>query len=421
MAAQQKQENTFTWDDPMVLMGILVGGYIIVWMAWTFGHTQISTAYVYLRYLQSLPVYLIGIYWPDAPGASLVTAWVLNTCQPEGVIGFCRRDFSTMSWDELSDSSMWVNIGWIAVLIVVCFRIFRAVDKKHPALNFARDHNINSFVRESKKLYPHLKLFGELDMIAEPLDHPLYGMSRTSRQFAFHHRLIAGWQKEEDGTVTPTLDRKRAAEVFRSQLGKLWTHERDLSPGETLLFAIVLPRAAATDARLDDAAFHAALDDSDRMIAWCWEQFVPPVKGKGDATWLRPEIDLSRANELIARYIKRPVIQAAFKQHAFNRTILVALFAQARRLGVLPPAEVRWMRFFDRELWYVVENMGRQAGYAEGAAALSHYLYEAKAGSGIPEPQVDKAINALDTAMTGFRFGDAEIQKYDGLAVSDAA
>lgn len=416
MASQQQKggERTFTFDDPLVALGIIIGIYIMGWMAWTFGHTHIAAAYVYLRAVQALPLYLVGVIAPDLPVASWVHGWVMQLCQPSGLIGLCQRDFSTVTWAEISASSMWVNGLWVVILVVACVRIFRVVDKQHPGLNFTRPHTIASFVRENKRAYPHLRLFGDLDLLAEPLDHPLFGMSQTSRQFAVHHRLIAGWQQDEDGTFTPTLDRKRAAEVFRSQLGRLWTHDRALSEGEALLMAIAMPRAAATDTSLDDAAFNAALADSDRMVVWCWDQFAPSESRSTIEERLRPAIDLTLAHEVIGRYIDRPVIREVLRQHAFTRTILVALFMQARRLGVLPPAEVRWMRFFDRDLWYLVENMGRQGGYAEGAAALSHYLYESRARSGIPEAQVDKAVTALDQAMCAFRYDAADRQRYEG-------
>src|SRR3990167_2857008 len=64
--------------------------------------------------------------------------------------------------------------------------------------------------------------------------------------------------------------------------------------------------------------------------------------------------------------------------------------------GPPPPADMRWMRFYDRTLWYVLQNFGRQGAYAEGGAVHVHYLYEIKSGEPLVEPQLDKAISALE-------------------------
>ena len=79
---------------------------------------------------------------------------------------------------------------------------------------------------------------------------------------------------------------------------------------------------------------------------------------------------------VIARHIESKPMQAILGKHAYVRTILFAMFTAARSLGVLPPADMRWMRFFDRTLWYVLQNFGRQGAYVEGSAVHVHYLYE---------------------------------------------
>ena len=88
------------------------------------------------------------------------------------------------------------------------------------------------------------------------------------------------------------------------------------------------------------------------------------------------------------------------------------MFISARSLGVLPPADMRWMRFYDRTLWYVLQNFGRQGAYAEGGAVHVHYLYEIKSGEPLVEPQLDKAISALEAALTAFKYRPADREAY---------
>lgn len=417
--SKQGGEKTFTWDDPAILLGIFATIYFACWAAWYFAHTEISMAYTYIRYVQLWLLNALGSV-VDLPGVTTVRNWVQEMCQPDGLVSLCHRDFSTVKWKDISNSSIAMNVFCLILVVVMCVRMFLRTNATHPKLNFTKTHNIKSFVKENKQLYPHLRLFSEIDLISQPLDHPVFGMSLTSRQFAYRHRLISGWKEETDGSWTPTLDREKALQVFRVQLGKHWTKSTELSTSETLLVAIAMPRVAATDPSLDEAKFKDAMKDSEDLLKWCWDQFKPPApaKKKGEAeanplAWLQPEIDLEYPRSIILKHIGHPAVQVLIEQHAYNRTIIFALFMQARRLGVLQPAEMRWMRFFDRELWYVLETIGRQAGFAEAAAVLSHYLYESKSGAALAEPQLDKAINGLELAMTTFKFTSADKERYE--------
>lgn len=64
-------------------------------------------------------------------------------------------------------------------MVVLSVRMFLRINKTHPKLRFTRTHNIKSYVQENKAQYPHLRMFAELDLIAQPLDHPVFGMSQT--------------------------------------------------------------------------------------------------------------------------------------------------------------------------------------------------------------------------------------------------
>lgn len=417
---QGSHEKTITFDDPLVILGFIAAIYFLFWATWYSLHTQLSTVYVYVRYVELWWLHLLGRAI-DVPGVSNIYAWLEQACSPDGVLGLCRRDFATLKWKDITDSSWIINLGFMMALITLCVQMFRKANAAHPKLKYIQVHTIESFVREKKQLYPHLKMFSEIDLIAEPLDHALFGMSLTSRQFVFKHQLIAGWKEEAGGSLGPTLDRGKATAIFRAQLGKHWTKSTELSVGETLLVAIAVPRIVATDSSLEDNAFDEAMRESREMIQWCWDQFVAPSPiEKAEATsgvdrygWLHPTIDLTRPRETILKYIAHPNVQIILERHAYSRTVIVALFIQARRLGVLQPAEMRWMRFFDRELWYVLENIGRQAAFVEAAGVLSHYLYEVKTGVALAEPQLDKAVNGLEAAINNFKFSIEDRERYE--------
>jgi len=406
---KQGEGRTFTWDDPAILLGFSAVIYFVCWAAWYFAHTEISEVYVYIRYVQFWMFNVLA----DPLNITGINSWIQEMCQPVGVISRCYRDFSTVTWQDISRSSIIVNGICLFLMIIFCIRMFLRVNATHPKLNFIKAHTIKSFVKESEEIYPHLKLFSKIDLIAQPLDHPVFGMSLTSRQFVYRYGLISGWKEEMDGSWTPILDREKTAKIFRTQLGKLWTHSTELSTSETLLLAIAIPRVAATDPSLDDVVFKNALKESENLLKWCWDQVELIGKLNNESIEWQSEIDLKYPRTIISKYIKYPDVQILINKHAYNRTIIFAFFMQARRLGVLQPAEMRWLRFFDRELWYVLETIGRQAGFAEAAAVLSHYLYESKLGDMIISPQLDKAIDGLEFAMIAFKFSGADKERYE--------
>jgi len=429
MAANKPQatDRTFQFSDPASLTVIFLIVILASWAAWYFAHKEISAVYVYVRYAQLWLINFIGAF-VDLPGISNVHRWVQQMCAPESTILLCTRNFSTIQWSQISNSTILFNGLFLVVLIGWCFRMFRAVERQHPTFRFAKNHSLESFAKENADLYPHLKLFTNLDLVSKPLDDPIFGMSRTSRQFVYQHRLLSGWQKMADGQYVPVLNREATTAVMLAQLGRHWTRSADLSPGETLLLAIALPRVAATDPSMDNASFEQALKESDDLIKWCWAHFVPPApskssRGKKGAqsgggedpyAWLRPAFDLTHPRKIIAKYIQHPIVAGIIAQHAFSSTILYACYMRAGNLGVFPPADVRWMRFYDRELWYLRSGMGRQVAFAEGSSAVyCHYLYEVKQGQAIVEPQIDKAISGLEQALHAFRYVQADKDAYE--------
>ncbi len=404
-------------DTPLIILIVVCSLYFGLWALWHFHHSTIATIYTYIRHFElSILSFLGGL--TNIPGLRDIHAWTQKTCVPaEGNLMVCTRDFGQMTWGEITRSSIFINLFFFAVLTYKCVRWFMYVNAHHPLIRFQTTHNIKSFVKMNEPLYPHLHLFSSIDMISMPLDHPTFGMSLTSRQFAFRYGLISGWRVEPDGSLTPTLDREKAIAVFRVQLGKHWTKSTELSPAETLLAAIAIPRVAATDTKLNDDQFKSAMDDSNEMIQFCWNQFKSPKNAvsSDDYTWLVPEIDLTKPRAIILKYIGTEVVSEILEHHAFNRTILCAFYLEARRLGVLQPAEMRWLRFYDREMWYVLQNIGRQAVLAEGGAVIAHYLYESKSRSAIPEPQLDKAVNGLELAMMSFKYLPSDKAKYEAM------
>lgn len=85
--------------------------------------------------------------------------------------------------------------------------------------------------------------------------------------------------------------------------------------------------------------------------------------------------------------------------HAFISTMIAATLDErtkgARSLGVLAPAQFRWMRFYDRNLWIFLRPIGGHTASAECAGLFQHYLDEITAQQAILSPQCDRAIDQV--------------------------
>jgi intracellular multiplication protein IcmP len=443
-------------DALWLLIPLVILMFAVFWFVF---HSYLSELYIYMRYVELVIPAAIGSII-HLPVFNEAREWVNYYCQPQGwgVFGICTRDFSTVEMKDIIKSTMIINFIFIAPTIYIAIKSYIKIDKKHPKRLFRKEHNIHSFMMEKQHEYKHLKMFVNIDMISKDLDDPLFGMPLSSREFVRINNLIEGWQKNQDGkTFTPTLDIKKTRDVFIEQMGKLWTGNNfmELSVSEILMMAITVPLVAATDSSLSDEEFKIIKKDSSKIINFCWDQFIPPPHKKGKEEsyeppphkkgkeesyeppphkkgkeesyeppphkkgkeesyeWLKPDIDITESRKIIIKYYKKSEqVRNIFKKHAYVSTIIYGLFYEARRLGVLQAAEVRWLRFFDRRMFIIIENIGRPSAFPEGCAVHGHFLFETKMGTAYSEPLIVKAIEGLQNSIQSYKYEESHVAKY---------
>lgn len=427
------QKHNVDSDDEfkILIFPLLLGLFFLV--AWFGFHKYISAFYIYIRYLQlSVPAFLGGFI--DIPPFSSAREWVIKYCNPQGVdvFGICAANFETVKISTIINSTIILNLITLLPVLYIGIKSYKKVGGFHPFLIFKKTPSIKSFMQEKQAEYPHLKMFVNLDLVKKDLSDPVFGMPLSAREFVREHQLISGWQEVSDGrTFIPTLDIEKTKRVLISQLGTLWTGNNfmELSSSEILMMAIAVPLVAATDTKLSDDEFYEIKKTSQKMIKFCWDQFQPPEQPKkkskkhkmtdnnenaeSDYAWLKPDINLTEARQIIVRFYKESeYVRKIFKKHAYVSTIIYGLFLEARRLGVLPAAEVRWLRFYDKRMYIIISNIGRPSAHPEGCAIHAHYLYEAAGNVGYAEPMVNKAINALLHQIQSFKYESEHVAMY---------
>ena len=94
--------------------------------------------------------------------------------------------------------------------------------------------------------------------------------------------------------------------------------------------------------------------------------------------------------DLIAKVVYR---------HAYVMTVMAAMLELSRCDGVLATSEFVWLKPLDRQLWYVLNDMGRQTPSIESAGVFAHLAAEKKFGRPLRVPMVDEAVVALGEAL----------------------
>lgn len=397
MASQkQSPQGNQSFFDPMMI-GVLI--FLVIVLAailWSRFHTQIATAYSWLRMAQFFPFWSVGEVFS-----------FLSTPFHDWFDFFWKSDRSLMGWVHLAGSSLLANV-FTLVFVILPVAVWMAKKSlatnpyNHKHYGRTKDYTLHTFTDAMGAHYPHLRLFRKLNLTKHSINSGKYRMADTEKQFAIKHDLLDR-VKGNDFKV----NRDRSVEVFRAQLGKLWTGYATLSRSEYAVIAALIPRLAATDEAMSEEEYKVALATTDNLIAGYWRSAADTYDVQSD----KLTIDLEAAKEAVRKYGKHPKVAKIIKAHAYVSTIIYAMLTEARTLGVLAACDMRWLRVTDRRVWLLFDNVGRIVAFAEVAGAYSHYLHEQRHKRAIERPQVDSAVKGLIEAVDSFKFTDAEVEE----------
>ena len=132
-------------------------------------------------------------------------------------------------------------------------------------------------------------------------------------------------------------------------------------------------------------------DDLLGRLALCWSY----EKGmRMDKKLMRDVMKVLRSRDLAAGTL------AECNLHAFKATALLRALQYCRSEGgVMAPSQFVWLRAVDRDLWYPLNNMGRQSHHMEAMGAMSHFKAERMTKRPIPVPKLDGAVGSIAEYM----------------------
>lgn len=357
----------------------------------------------------------------------------------------------------------------LAELIGAFFRL-----PQHPKAKATTVYSVRSLIKAEKHLYPHLLICDKIDLNEVDGRSGQLRLMDDGRRLCFEHDLIDGFAKrpsvqsikvqgeaspedidssieeEVSNDLVPVINPKRFEQLMLKQLGIIYSGVETLTPAQIILLAINLPRCCSYDENIAKAFWMIDQIDRSQII-----EEIEVLESRFDALdaqpnnlekakeiekihveriaevqrWVAEDIVKAHSEEDMAKglgrfpkleeykrdiefWLKHEMSQSMLEQHAYVNTFLYRVLKDAKRLGVCQPSNFRWLKFYDRATWAIVQNVDRPSAFAENIATVSHYMIERKENTSVYLPMIQAAYNGLVKNINSYKYTDAMISAW---------
>jgi intracellular multiplication protein IcmP len=267
-----------------------------------------------------------------------------------------------------------------------------------PGTQYRQRLNLEGLIRRQAKNFPIISPFVNFDPGKQPArppgapvpaELPLFAEALGPEEWLAYNHIPA-----PDGKI----DEQAAAEAFEKQLGTRWKGAMALEPYQQILLAAFCMKASRKRAEADDILSRLAL---------CWDKSGLKLRRDPKLLWNARRI--LKNSKLSGKTI------AQANRHAYVTTAMMrALFFARNEGGVLAPAQFVWLRAHDRNLWYPLNNLGRQSYHMEALGAMGHFKAERMTQRPIPVAKVLDAVSMLKEYMLSNRARPIPALDYKG-------
>lgn len=391
----------------VVLAIMLIGGVIV--LLWVLFHAQISQGIVWLRQGQME----LATHWIDEDQTRLdipPTREMAETVERHRGLGDPRIFEAWRSYLPNADgeSFKFKDFGHLTALslepykypfLFIMLLMGLHVYFKGPMSQYRRKFTLDSLIKEQAKIFPQVSPFIKFNPSKQigprapgepvPVNLPEFAEALGPEEWIAYHQIPL-----PDGK----LNEKEAKAAFAKQLGERWRGPKKLPPYQQILLAAFCLKAARKRKESDDIL---------GRIAKCWD-VKDGLKLSRDKTLHSTALRVLRNSKICGETIK------ATRQHAFVTTALLRALDHARSEGgVLAPAQFVWLRGFDRDLWYPLNNLGKQTHHTEALGAMCHYKEEKRSQRPIPVPKVELAVKSISDHMKSDKARPVPMLDYD--------
>ena len=390
---------------------------------------------LWLAFAEQWDGYLRGFLWELAHCelAFPEALWRLCLCE-----SFWQEAQASVKGTEMPDwhrllellrlaSEPFGRLGALLILLLLALSQRLSVRER-----FSQTHSMQSLLARNVQSHPCLApiLNWGRSLLQEDVDSGPWMCARQPLQFAVENGLLRdarqGLVVSEKDLLTDAhladpasclhggeklwLDRAKARACFAAQLGPKFPGFAKLPP---YLLALALAFALVG---LDQKG------PSRKLLNQLSLSFRPGRPARALSLSLRPPFlllprracayrisaDLPMSFEAVQALFARKELASVIRPHNhYTHLLLYALFAFARRRGILSCAEMIWLKPVNRPLFYLLNNYGRRTAWVEACGALTHYRAEEGLAQQMPDfcgcdleqPCVEEAVRGLAQAL----------------------
>ena len=326
----------------------------------------------------------IAYFWWQYQGLKLdIVNLFLSTDAVEQLVGIVKeeRDWKQVSFFQSWDLANYVGGYWRWLMLPGIGYWAWVISKKNPLHKLRHKHSMDTLIKSEVVIWPHIQPIVGLKLINEPTDKGEWASAQNPVEFAREHKLL------KEGTE---LDKEKAAKVFSNQLSRVWVGVDQLDP-ITRAFCVIFAAQGNWDEK--DPKYKTGKNDARKGINSLANSFFLNPK-KMDTSWV---------DEMAKKHMNHPAVVDIIARHGYTHTVMMSLLEYARKNGVFPSSEFFWLRPVDRQLWYALNNVGRNVAWTEVAGIYGHWLAEKVADGPLLRPYVQKSVEAMADALKNIK------------------
>jgi len=331
-----------------------------------------------VRWIRYAQLWMISLVTPESYTVMLDSGEELNVQQwLDGLSEIPKENIDRSLIGAMSSMAM-KPLKWIFSAIIGLIGLWAYL--RGPGTQYTEVFNLDGFVKFQANNFPVIAPFVNYNPAKQeprppgadvPAELPPFAEALGPEEWIAYHEI-----KIKDNVI----DKNSAFNAFLRQLGPRWQGAKKLAPYRQILLASFCLKASR---KRDEA------DDMLGRLALCWSIEKGLQLGK-DSKLLREARKVLNNKDLAHSTLKK------CNQHAWQTTALLRALLNARdEGGVLAPAQFVWLRAHDRELWYPLNNLGRQSNHTEAIGAMAHFKSEKRIGRPIPKPKVHEAVTSI--------------------------
>ncbi len=383
----QGQQSSDTLYDNSIGWALMIAIFaILIWLFWVFFDTEVRELVRWIRYGE---MWLVSWFLPEdytffygnRDRSFFIHFDGSRNIPLNGVAEYTKHE---LDYDRLAKFSAMAMqpLKWPIVMTIGAGAMWCMF--MGPGTQFRRKLSLEKLIEVQSRVFPVITPFVKFNPAKQPprppgapvpAELPLFAEALGPEEWLAYNSI-----QVPDGKI----DRANAAQAFIEQLGNPWRGSKTIDNYKQVLLAAFALKASRKRVEAEDLL---------GRLAKCWT--------------MNGGLNLSKDRKLLGearRVLKDKNLSGSTlsqaNRHAFETTAMLRALQYAREEGgVLPAAQFVWLRAHDRNLWYALNNMGRQSYHMEALGAMSHFKAEKLTQRPIPVPKVDHAVDTIQEYM----------------------